>query len=258
MEPIRDCSYYVDEMRKSSLDKLFFEKLAEEKKIDSVVDFGCADGFLLRLVNKDYPELNLLGIDDNPRMLEKFAENCPTADYFLGDHLPETLRNKDLSRTCLVLSSVIHEIYSYKSPEEVKRFWNDVFGFGFGYIAIRDMMVDKKSKDLPPLSEELFRIKRDSKYGEFALVWGEVRTQRDLVHFLLKSQYENSPNWERELREDYLPIAYEELIDLIPKDRYSVTSDHYIYYYTDNVIRNKFGIKLGNCTHAKFLLKKIR
>lgn len=256
MTKIKDCQYYSNELRKSLEDKLFFEKLAEEGKIDSVVDFGCADGSLLRQVKMDYPNLRLLGIDENPNMMRRAMVNCPSAGFFLGGCLPLTLKKEDLSRTCLVLSSVIHELYSYKKPEEVKEFWDSVFSMGFGYIAIRDMMTDRTSAIMPPYPDELEKSKEDPKYDEFVSVWGEVKSQKDLVHFLLKSQYENSPNWARELRENYLPITFEELVQLIPQDKYFTKGEHYVYYYTENVIKNKFGIKLSTHTHVKLILER--
>jgi hypothetical protein len=41
----------------------------------------------------------------------------------------------------LILSSVIHEVYSYSNSKVIKQFWlNKVFGGQFKFICIRDMI----------------------------------------------------------------------------------------------------------------------
>lgn len=143
MLAINDYEVYSSRMEKSLEDKLFFEDLVEG--VDTLIDFGCADGKLLGQVHTDFPDWNLYGIDADPTMLEAAKGNCRAAEYICADGLPaDQLRNIAPSAV-INLSSVIHEIYSYSTPEKIGNFWNDLFGCGFKYISIRDLALSKSA-----------------------------------------------------------------------------------------------------------------
>lgn len=57
-EIIKNYDSYISGMKKSSADKLFWMSKIEE--IDTVVDFGCADGTLIREMNSEMPDLHYI------------------------------------------------------------------------------------------------------------------------------------------------------------------------------------------------------
>lgn len=54
----------------------------------------------------------------------------------------------DFSKSLLVLSSVIHEIYSYA---DASTFWKDIAKCGFRAVAIRDMSYDETAMRSAPI-----------------------------------------------------------------------------------------------------------
>ena len=69
MESIKNYDVYINGMRKSLKDKLFFMNMTEA--VDTLIDFGCADGELLKEVHQKFPQYRLIGIDSDRVMLER-------------------------------------------------------------------------------------------------------------------------------------------------------------------------------------------
>ena len=116
MTPIKNYNVYQNGMKKSLDDKLFFLDLIDD--VDTIVDFGCADGQLLKQIHEERPEWNLMGIDMDEKMIEQAQKNCPDATYINTNGIYKF--NGD-NNSILNLSSVIHEVYSYCTTEEIHR-----------------------------------------------------------------------------------------------------------------------------------------
>lgn len=246
---------YSSGMKKSIKDKLFFEGLVED--VDTVIDFGCADGQMLSQLHEDFPEWKLFGIDADSVMIDKAKEICNEAEYILSKGIPVS-SIKNISQNSIInLSSVIHEVYSYSSQEEVLRFWHDLFETGAKYIAIRDLMLSFsafKDADLNDVASVLSRGHEDM-LRDFSAIWGSLRSQNNLLHFLMKYRYED--NWKREVRENYFPITVEQLLSMIPTERYKIVYfSHYILPHNRSKIMDDFGIELRDNTHVKILLER--
>ena len=258
MEGIKDYKVYDEGMRKSLRDKLFFEGLIEE--VDTLIDYGCADGTLLKQVQEDFPSWNLIGIDMDEKMVDHAMAKCWGPVYYHCDRIPADDLKKVSENAIFVLSSVIHEIYSYSSTEVINNFWNDLFNLGVKYISIRDMMTSNSSyrnSDINDVMKIRNRCRRDI-INDFEKVWGSLNNQYNLIHFLLKYQYVNSPSWNREILENYLPLTIEELMSKIPSDKYRITYyEHYVLPYTKNRIMKEEGIELKDNTHIKLILERI-
>lgn len=241
MEKINDMNVYNKRMAAGMADKLFF--LNEVHDINTIVDFGCANGELLRLMPDT---VNKIGVDNNPDMIIAAKKNCPKAEYV------SSLEDANLNGTTLLnLSSVIHEVYSYLSEEEIKTFWNMVFNSGYNYIAIRDMMVSNVT-NRPWNLNGANKAKKHPLFADFRSSFPLTR-ERDLIHFLLKYRY--IENWDRESKENYFPITLEELKALIPKNYEIVYENHYALEWTKNKAYEDIGYKIKDNTHIKLILK---
>lgn len=94
-------------------------------------------------------------VDNNPTFLEAAKEKGFECFKSLDELLASRL---DLSRAMLVLSSVIHEVYSYKDDfyDDVGVFWSDIKKCKFRAVAIRDMTVSKSAYDKIPVDAVLW------------------------------------------------------------------------------------------------------
>lgn len=226
---INNSDYYCSEMSKSLLDKIFFmDKIFEP--FETILDFGCADGALLALCKKLFPEYRYVGYDNSPEMIAKAKELHPDIEFY--SDFDDAIAAVNVKETILVLSSVVHEIASYCTKEEATRIGNKVFCSGFKYICIRDMLYSVNIGDIDAFEfDELIDLASRVRHlkwvvenhsnprvreclKEYESVWGRLEDgnfTKNAAHFLFKLLYMNSPNWDRELKEDYLPYSGFEL-----------------------------------------------
>ena len=256
MNKIANTEHYNQAMAKSMIDKLFFLDMAVD--LNSVVDFGCADGTLLKWVHQFCPELKLIGYDNNNDMLESAASNFPEGKYY--DDFDRLCDNTDRKGTLINLSSVIHEVYSYSSSMEVDKFWKDVFKNDFEYIAIRDMMFSDTSLRPTPIRDEMkvrCAIRDSGKQNmltEFEMLHGPISVYKNFMHFLLKYRYEE--NWKREVHENYFPISTNEFFNKVPKEYEVIIYERYALPFTVDRVKKDFDVEISDNTHIKMLLRR--
>ena len=248
---ITDREIYLTRMQRSILDKMFFiDKVFEP--FECVLDFGCANGELIKALKNMCPEYRYAGYDIDSDMIAAARENVPGVPFF--DKWDDI--TVDPEKSLINISSTVHEVYSYGTESDVKEFWERVFGSGFRYIAIRDMMYSEKL-DRPADKDMLEAVRKGSytkQLADFEGVWGSITTQTQLVHFLLKYKY--TQNWDREVRENYFPVSAEKLLSLIP-DNYEVTfCERLTLPFTAWQLRKDFGITLKDHTHIKLILER--
>lgn len=250
--PISNTKQYLRRMQKSLLDKMFFiDKVFEP--FSNIIDFGCANGELIKTLRSLFPDHRYIGYDTNEEMIAAAKTNVSGVKFISNWNDADV----DFSDTLLNLSSVIHEVYSYSTKEDIELFWQRVFGSGFKYIAIRDMAVSNKESWAAD-GRQLNAVKNNISYlcqlVDYEAIWGEIHSERDLVHFLLKYRYDD--NWDREVRENYLPLSYEELLGIIPEDYEVLYSSHYTLPYLQWQVKKDFSIDLNTPTHVKLILKR--
>lgn len=252
MNRISDMDIYLTRMQRSILDKMFFiDKVFEP--FDHILDFGCANGELIKAMKPMFPNYKYAGYDISSEMIEAARKNVPDASFF-DDWDSIDIPFED---SLINISSTIHEVYSYCNEKDIDIFWDRVFGSGFRYVTIRDMTFAQA--DNIPVREEQLRAVRNSSCAEwlksFENVWGNIENQRQLVHFLLKYKY--TQNWDREVHENYFPVFTEELLNRIPNSYRIVYKDVFTLPYTSWQIRKDFGFELSNHTHIKLILERI-
>ena len=249
---IVDREIYLTRMQRSILDKMFFiDKVFEP--FDTVLDFGCANGELIKALRPVCPYYKYAGYDLDPEMIAAAKENVPDVPFWSRWEEIEV----PFESTLLNISSTIHEVYSYGTEADVREFWQRVFGSGFRYVSIRDMMFEQQLVR-PADAAQLEAVRRSSytkQLKDFESVWGEIKTQKQLVHFLLKYKY--TQNWEREVREDYFPISAESLSELVPESYRAVYCERFTLPFTAWQLRQDMGIELTDHTHIKLILERV-
>lgn len=273
---IKDFTIYNSEMEKGIKDKLFFLKFLDPKNtIYRFLDYGCANGKVLEAIsNIDEFKYGLFcGYDESSDMI-KLALSQWESKYSENAYFSTKLRDlpKDKRPTVLILSSVLHEVYSrysevYGTKAWINGFWEDIFNLNTDYIAIRDMcysedMYRPVPKTLPTINfndyYKNFKEKtlvRDYQVEDFERKWGNCNNIVTLLHFFLKYRY--IANWKREVEENYFSVSDEDLLNRISKSNYNI-----VYYerfqlptiYSLTHFRTGYGI--DDCTHVKIFLKK--
>lgn len=263
--PIWDYDGYNEKMNKSLLDKLFFLSHVDA---DIFVDFGCADGSMIRAMTKMFPEHIYVGCDSDPNMIDraKWLQESHR-NFFLSDWDEVIKLTKDFKesdnfkkKTCLVLSSVVHEIFSYEDANGLEETYQKIFDQGFDYIAVRDMgLFEPESLDkhtLSPFFVDKIYEKADScQVKDFENIWGKLSLKNNAIHFLLKYKY--TSNWDREVKENYFSYSIDKFIDAAYSSRYKQTYfEHFNVPFISRQIFNDFGFWIDKPTHYKLILEK--
>jgi len=249
--PVAQVDNYNISMSKGVRDKIFF---LDKVSPDCIVDFGSADGFMLSEIKKINPNINLIGYDIDDEMISKSMIKHP--DIFVTNDWNVVMSKiSKYKKPAVFLSSVIHEVYSYSTGKNINKFWNDIYSENFKWVIIRDMMPSKYFEKMNILDVNKIKQHSNPSYlKDFEEYWGDIgRDYRNLLHWLLKYKYTN--NWERELKENYLPITLETLKEKIPPNWKIIYEDHYIYEYFKKLIKNDFGVELVDPTHLKMIIE---
>lgn len=249
---ISNLNVYISRMQKSVLDKMFFiDKVFDP--FSGIVDFGCANGELIKALQALFNEYRYIGYDISEEMLSVARINVPSAEFYSDWNEMKV----DFTDSLLNISSTLHEVYSYCSQEEIEEFWTRVFESGFKYITIRDMMLSDAEQMKADAGQHNLVVKNENyaeELNDYESVWGKISTQHDLVHYLLKYKY--TENWEREVRENYVPITLEQLLAIIPSNYEITYLNHFTLPYIAWQIKNDFGIELTTPTHIKLILQR--
>ena len=265
----KNLSSYNLEMSKGMEDKLFFlNKLPKSETGYCFVDFGCADGAMINALTSicDIEKDFFIGYDISETMINLARSNYhgpskAKVRFYSDWHniFPGILGQPQ--KTVLILSSVIHEVYSYGTDESIKEFWNQVTNSTFDYIVIRDMCPSNTLTNDKEISHELHDkliynhgSEYDYQMETFEKKFGSLWYERNMYHFLLK--YRWKVNWERECNENYFPINYQDILENMKH-----TPQHYKYDlnyferfrvpFLDKCIKEDIGIELDQYTHIK-------
>ena len=203
MERIKDYNTYTKGMKKTLEDKAWFVKHIPSH-IDTLVDFGCADGAFIEYIERTYPcrFANYIAIDNDDVMLRKASKRLSKykdrVHFCLG---LDGLIFSDVRSSVLVLNSVLHEVFSYCEPKEYDEFFANLRRLDFPFVAIRDMNADidgwehqsmwELGQTLKGLEPEMWNSM--DKWGLDSI---------DAASFILKYRYQE--NWAREKDERYL------------------------------------------------------
>lgn len=253
MDKIIDLNTYTTEMRKSLIDKIYFmDKL--DNSINTIIDYGCADGMLIDFLSNIFPEFKFIGYDISPQMIEAAKDRCAAKpNVFFTSDFPADF---DPATTSVNLSSLIHEVYSYGTTESIEEFWRRINCSGFKYITIRDMCLDQSAHRMSQ-KEDILKVKwfcSKQQIDEFEAEHGSLSDNYNLIHFLMKYRYK--ANWEREVKENYLPLTVEELISRFSPFYELIYFDHYTLPFLVRKVKEDMNITLKDYTHIKMILRR--
>lgn len=255
MENINDYSRYIQLMRNGFYDKLFFlDKLFH--KWNSLIDYGCAEGFQTKLIAQVFPDKQITGYDNDQTMV-----NLARYSGSLSSNVRFTQDEADCYQGDIInLGSVIHEVYSYRHPEKIKDFWAMVFNPNRKYVIIRDMLqhpyyegysddVVQAIKDYCKKLHVLGELKR------FEDHWLPLNNDRTIIHFLMKLPYITSPNWPRELHENYVPLSAENMFSQAPEGWCIEYVNRYTLPFLKYWWKQNLGVDAGYHTHINVIFR---
>ena len=150
---------------------------------------------------------------------------------------------------------MVHEVYTYGDPASVTKFWSQLFGGTFDVVVIRDMCVSQsatRQSDAVSVAKIRQRF-APALLSQFEQQWGNINENWSLTHFLLKYRYVK--NWDRELMENYLPLNFESLIELIPNQFDPVFIEHFTLPFIRRRVKRDFHIDMQERTHVKLILE---
>jgi trans-aconitate methyltransferase len=121
---LRDYNTYSEGMQANIQRK--FEEIRAFIKPGRIVDEGCADGSLLKIIAAAFPDSDLIGVDGSAEFIAR-AQEAHRQGAFKGSYvhfyrrnLLSTICEKD-SITTTISNSTVHEIYSYNDKENSVR-----------------------------------------------------------------------------------------------------------------------------------------
>lgn len=261
MADIANVTDYNASMAKSLIDKIFFMDKLDES-VTAIFDYGCADGTLIHFLAPIFPDMFFIGYDASKEMIDCAKEkNASVSNAIFFHDLDDFYEWVDahkfsFSKAAINLSSLIHEVYSYGTARSIDEFWSFVNRTGFEYVIIRDMGLDA-SAHRASLKEDVLKVRTGydaSLLSEFEGFHGSIHDNYNLIHFLMKYRYKE--NWEREVRENYLPLSVEDMASHIDRRYELLYFDHYVLPFLSNVVKRDFDIVIKDYTHVKFIYRR--
>lgn len=242
---MRNLNSYIRKLEKGMEDKLFFLKYIDISEYSLIVEFGCANGRLLRRIEPvvHLDETKLVGFDINEEILD-IARNISKEMTFTSnwDEVLEMLKVTP-KKSLIIFSSVWHEIdkkYNETLFEEMKKFTT---------IVIRDIKAPVQSAEPidEPTRERIAKRVPEWQFKEFENKWGRIDNKEKLYRFLLMYTYLD--NWDNEINEDYFSTPWAEIDWNLEEEYDKVYSSSYTLEYKKEQIEKYFQHTMKDITH---------
>lgn len=212
MPEIENYDVYNDRMRRSMWDKAFFMDKIPDAEL--IVDYGCADGSLIRFLHELFPAMRFIGYDIDPAMTAAANAQRSENTWFVSsmDDVVRTIRSLgiDSSRIAINFSSVLHEVFHYGFDLDALRGF--IRAVSPRYLVVRDMMYVSDDDEAMVSEAAVSRVREalpDWQIRDFESCFGSISIRKNLVHLLLKYKY--TENWARECRENYFSYNMEDM-----------------------------------------------
>ena len=259
MPDIENYSVYNDRMRRSMWDKAFFMDKIPGTRL--IIDYGCADGSLIRFLGELFPAMLFIGFDIDASMIEAARKHHTGNAWFFTDMEEALAQIQALGipgeSVAVNFSSVFHEVFHYGF--DLTALAGFLRAVDPRYLVVRDMMYLSKNPLalVPAEAEERVRsVLPRQQIRDFEACWGSIRLRRNLAHLLLKYKY--TENWARECAENYFSVTEEALAQALnPENRYRRILFHtYVLPWCRHDAEERFHIDLGEefTTHFTLIL----
>ena len=256
---IKDRNLYVEQMNNSISEKLNFFSSAPHT--DAYIDFGCAEGELLRRLSANGVGSVHIGYDKCKKMIKAAQQNHDNKNISFYEDLDKVyvdshrIRNSGKTST-LIFSSVFHEIFHYCDAQELHKLFSSILSLPCDRIMIRDM-VDDSLLNYDADKSTIQSIRKNAPINllyDFEKLWGKIKTQKQLLHFLLKYKYEN--NWDYENKENYFSFLEKRLTRWLENSYKLTINVSYIPEFIQKSIMDDYGIEINDFTHKLLIYEK--
>ena len=250
----RNYEVYLSRMDAAMAEKLFFLDKIDLSRYDTIIDFGCADGTLIKhLIAAGIDPKKLVGVDNSLEMARRFRKNCPGVEIYSSLGYMNDFPSFKRGKVAIIFSSVLHELDLNFYPV-----WSWV-SRNADAVIIRDMFLFNDFK--PKAFFRIVNAIQTSPYGyEFRDYIetnpGEVNSAY-LLQFLMKYRY--TENWVLENLENYASVPWEEIEE---DEEFQITYDHsYFNEYIERTLKRDFNITEDDYyslqTHRQMILERV-
>lgn len=249
MRSIVDDKVYLERLAKPLVEKLKIARFIPASA-ETVLDAGCAEGTVTLALADLFPDKKFLGIDLNAEFIKQ--AKAKVADRknvsFESGYLRERLLKSERFDV-VIFCSVLHEFFTYgegiSTVVKALADGHELLNIG-GTMIIRDMILYEYSKEANLLLDSIvskIRAKPEiAKYiGDFENRFGKLNSLNRVNHFLLKYWY--TENWQREGKEFYTPVSYEQYDQILRLLGMKVQFQHsYLIPYLKEKWMTDFGL----------------
>lgn len=249
---MKNLNSYIRKLEKGVEDKLFFLKHIDISDYSLIVEFGCANGRLLRRIEPvvDMKNTKLVGFDINEEILD-IARNISHEMTFTSnwEEVVEMLKHTS-KKSLIIFSSVWHEI----NP----KYYESIFSKmkEFTTIVIRDMKAPISGSEPidEPTRERIAKRVSEWQFKEFEEKWGRIDDKEKLYRFLLMYTYID--NWDIEVNEDYFSTPWAEIDWNLEEEYNKIFSNSYTLEYKKEQIEKFFSHTMKDITHHQVIYTK--
>lgn len=249
---MKNLNSYIRKLEKGMEDKLFFLKHIDISDYSLIVEFGCANGRLLRRIEPvvDMKNIKLVGFDINEEILD-IARNISHEMTFTSnwEEVVEMLKHTS-KKSLIIFSSVWHEI----DP----KYYDSIFSKmkEFTTIVIRDMKAPISGSEPidEPTRERISKRVSEWQFKEFEEKWGRIDDKEKLYRFLLMYTYID--NWDIEVNEDYFSTPWAEINWNLEEEYNKIFSNSYTLEYKKEQIEKFFSHTMKDITHHQVIYTK--
>lgn len=256
---------YTTEMSKSVWDKAFF--MDKIPGVKCIIDFGCADGAMIRFLALLFPDITFIGFDISDKMINMAQSKKPFYPNvaFFKCHTDvidyaKRITAYNPSEICINFSSVLHEVFS--STDGRDTITEMVDELQPKYITIRDMYCDDPVEfESGAAAVNILRIidktQAQLKYAEeFRDKFGIISNWRDMTHLLMKLQWIDN-GWNDEMKENYFSWKLEDILK-VTRYMYSPIFEcrYQLPYLSEKWQREYHWYNPDVHTHAQFILRR--
>lgn len=265
---------YTEEMAKSVWDKAFFMDKVPGTKC--IVDFGCADGAMIRFLAPLFPSIQFFGYDSNAELIEMGREKNEYENvsfwhkYEFYKMIEQIKAQYTKDEITINFSSVLHEVFSETEPDSIKVVKRIVEELCPKFITIRDMYWDAGvGANVLRIEEPNIVAKVDPDLlKQYEEKYGHLYTgAKEITHFLMKYMWAKN-DWEKELEENYYSWHIIQLLDVVDDTSYNVYNkrrcydvifkNHYQLPYLTERWQKEYGFyNIAAGTHAQFILRRM-